>query len=299
MLDGRRLLTCVTATALLLPVLPLRADNQHWSDGPVPLPLGPSVLAHRFEAEPSTTRPSDLVRKSRAAAEAVSDRTDANPAELALLARPKPVFTERYRRNAKQRHVPDHCFQPSNLTPKETEALVRRIAREEGLDPNFAVAVARQESRLGRTRVSPVGAMGTMQLMPGTAEMLGVKDACSPPDNIRGGVRYLNRMLAEFGGHKMLAAAAYNAGPHRIHQYKGIPPFNETVNYVAKIMGDTEGIDVQFKNVGRPQRAKRVTARAAVKPTTKAKATTPARRKPATPRSNQKGTWTSGLVQHF
>ena len=106
-------------------------------------------------------------------------------------------------------------------------------------------------------------------------------------------------MLAEFGGHKMLAAAAYNAGPHRIHQYKGIPPFNETVNYVAKIMGDTEGIDVQFKNVGRPQRAKRVTARAAVKPTTKAKATTPARRKPATPRSNQKGTWTSGLVQHF
>jgi hypothetical protein len=113
------------------------------------------------------------------------------------------------------------------------------VAAEEGVDPSLLLRMMYQESRGRANAVSPKGARGLMQLMPGTAEMLGVNPD-DPEQNVRGGARYLRMMLDEFGT-VPLALAAYNAGPGRVRDYQGIPPFEETRNYVAAITGADAG----------------------------------------------------------
>lgn len=112
--------------------------------------------------------------------------------------------------------------------------LIEQAARIHRLDPTLLKAVAWQESR-GRMRaISPRGALGVMQLMPSTANELGV-DPRVMTDNIRGGAIYLRRQLDRFGT-VPLALAAYNAGPGAVLRYGGIPPYRETQSYVARIM---------------------------------------------------------------
>ena len=112
--------------------------------------------------------------------------------------------------------------------------LIEQAARIHRLDPTLLKAVAWQESR-GRMRaISPRGALGVMQLMPSTANELGV-DPRVMTDNIRGGAIYLRRQLDRFGT-VPLALAAYNAGPGAVLRYGGIPPYRETRSYVARIM---------------------------------------------------------------
>ena len=112
--------------------------------------------------------------------------------------------------------------------------LIEQAARIHRLDPTLLKAVAWQESR-GRMRaISPRGALGVMQLMPSTANELGV-DPHVMTDNIRGGAIYLRRQLDRFGT-VPLALAAYNAGPGAVLRYGGIPPYRETRSYVARIM---------------------------------------------------------------
>jgi hypothetical protein len=109
------------------------------------------------------------------------------------------------------------------------------VAAEEGVDPTLLMRMMMQESGGRANAVSPKGARGLMQLMPGTAEMLGVNPD-DPEQNVRGGARYLRMMLDEFGT-VPLALAAYNAGPGNVRKYQGVPPFEETRNYVATITG--------------------------------------------------------------
>lgn len=104
------------------------------------------------------------------------------------------------------------------------------------LDPKLIEAVAWRESRFRPDARSGKGAIGVMQLMPGTARDLGV-DPFDRAQNIRGGAMYLRRMLSEFGGDVRLALAAYNAGPAAVRKHGGVPPYAETQAYVTSILG--------------------------------------------------------------
>lgn len=115
----------------------------------------------------------------------------------------------------------------------------RMIAEEEGVDPDLFIRLVEVESSFRPDVTSTAGAYGLTQLMPGTAAELGV-DPTDPIQNLRGGARYLRQQLDRFGD-PALALAAYNAGPGRVTQYGGIPPFQETQNYVARILGDYAG----------------------------------------------------------
>jgi hypothetical protein len=119
----------------------------------------------------------------------------------------------------------------------EISGLVRRVAREEGVDENQFLALVYQESRFNPCAKSGAGATGLAQLMPGTAAQLGV-DENNIEQNLRGGARYYKRQLERYGGNVSLALAAYNSGPGNVNKYGGIPPFKETQGYVASITQD-------------------------------------------------------------
>lgn len=133
-------------------------------------------------------------------------------------------------------------FHPASFTgvadaagPEKFRARVAELAAKYDISPNLLEAVVWQESRWNAGAVSPVGARGLAQLMPGTARQLGVNPA-DPMDNLEGGARYLRMQLDAFGGDIERALAAYNAGPARVQKAGGIPRIRETQLYVASIM---------------------------------------------------------------
>tara|TARA_B100001939_G_scaffold344845_1_gene360201 strand:+ start:69693 stop:70289 length:597 start_codon:yes stop_codon:yes gene_type:complete len=116
---------------------------------------------------------------------------------------------------------------------KILNALVEEKAQDYGVSPDLVRAVMQAESAGNPDAVSPAGAQGLMQLMPGTAKLLGV-DPTDPVQNLDGGIRYLKAMNQRFPNLDQ-ALAAYNAGPGAVEKYGGIPPYKETINYVKKI----------------------------------------------------------------
>lgn len=119
---------------------------------------------------------------------------------------------------------------------REYELYIREAAKKYRLDPFLVKAVIEAESNFDCYAVSYRGAKGLMQLMPGTAGDMNVKNAFNARQNIEGGCRYLRRMLNMFDGNVILAVAAYNAGPTKVKKYQNVPPYSETRKYVKTVL---------------------------------------------------------------
>jgi soluble lytic murein transglycosylase-like protein len=126
--------------------------------------------------------------------------------------------------------------QPAALTPSEIHQLLARAGALHNIDADLVASVVQAESGGNARAVSRAGAQGLMQLMPGTASLLNVRDSFAPEQNIGGGTAYLDALLTRYNDNIALALAAYNAGPAAVDRYRGIPPYAETRAYVARVI---------------------------------------------------------------
>jgi Transglycosylase SLT domain len=130
------------------------------------------------------------------------------------------------------------AVQAPDPTPAEIREMAAKAGAAHDLDVELLASVIRAESNGNVHAVSRVGARGLMQLMPGTANKLGVADSFRADQNINGGTAYLNDLLVRYHDNLAWALAAYNAGPAAVDKYHGIPPYRETRLYVARIIHD-------------------------------------------------------------
>jgi hypothetical protein len=125
-----------------------------------------------------------------------------------------------------QKQAPEHLF----------DLIIHDASRRHKVDSAIVRAIILAESRYNIYAISNKGARGLMQLMPVTAKELGVENSFNPVQNINAGVKYFKKLLNRFDGDVKLSLAAYNAGPGRVLKYKGVPPFEDTRNYVQKVL---------------------------------------------------------------
>jgi soluble lytic murein transglycosylase-like protein len=125
-------------------------------------------------------------------------------------------------------------------TPTRTDVMrmVGEVGVKHQIDPDLIASVVAAESAFNTRAVSRAGARGLMQLMPGTANQLGVDDSFRAEQNLAGGTEYLDGLLMQYHDNLALALAAYNAGPGAVAKYRGIPPYGETRRYVARVIRD-------------------------------------------------------------
>jgi soluble lytic murein transglycosylase-like protein len=169
---------------------------------------------------------------------------------------------------------------PASTRPADIAEAVNSASGRYRIDPDLVNSVIRAESGFKVHAISPKGAQGLMQLMPGTASNLGVSNAFDPNANVDGGTRYLRELLERYNFDLVKALAAYNAGPHRVEQYGGVPPYLETRKYVASIVRD-----FNRKKIAQQRATNSLTAKA--QPQAKSKSQTAAKQPaPKTPRAS-------------
>ncbi len=153
---------------------------------------------------------------------------------------------------------------PASSRPADIAEAVNSASGRYRIDPDLVNSVIRAESGFKVHAISPKGAQGLMQLMPGTASNLGVSNAFDPNANVDGGTRYLRELLERYNFDLVKALAAYNAGPHRVEQYGGVPPYLETRKYVASIVRD-----FNRKKIAQQRASNSLSAKAQPQPKTK------------------------------
>jgi soluble lytic murein transglycosylase-like protein len=142
----------------------------------------------------------------------------------------------------------------SSATPREVDDAIEQAARRHNVDVNLVRALIRVESNFNSKAVSRKGAMGLMQLMPGTARQLKVTNPFDPDQNVDAGVRHLKKLLQDFNGNVKLSLAAYNAGEGAVQRNAGVPNFAETRNYVSRITSLYNSGDISpFRSMSGPR----------------------------------------------
>jgi soluble lytic murein transglycosylase-like protein len=155
---------------------------------------------------------------------------------------------------------------PKAVGPLDVHRLAATAADKHQIDQDFIEAVIRAESAGNPHARSPKGAQGLMQLMPKTANTLGVKDAYDPAANVDAGTRHLRALLEQYNGDAVKALAAYNAGEQRVAQYHGVPPYRETQAYVRRIVRDYNAKKLAQQKVAAKEKAAEKKTTAAVVP---------------------------------
>jgi soluble lytic murein transglycosylase-like protein len=204
------------------------APVSHPASNPSQTPRRASVLVywsrveHRWKPVPPPT-PSAM-KAARSAAAEVGEYVAAVPTN--------PVMN-----TAESGVSPDNreILRGRAMTSRELDSIIEEAARRHDVDPNLVRSLIKVESNFNAQAVSPKGAMGLMQLMPGTARTLNVSNPFDPQQNVDAGVRHLKHLLQDFNGDVKLSLAAYNAGAGAVARSKGVPPYAETRNYVKRI----------------------------------------------------------------
>ena len=176
----------------------------------------------------------------------------------------------------------------SNGTESGLDQIVREASERHNLDPALVKAVIGTESGWNPKAVSNKGALGLMQLIPSTAGRMGVSNAFDPQANVAGGARYLHELLERYNFDLIKALAAYNAGPQRVEQYGGVPPYYETKAYVARIVRDFNKKKLAEKSGAQPASAGENAGKRSAPSTTKAKPKSQAEAKVASAASSEK-----------
>jgi len=149
-----------------------------------------------------------------------------------------PLLANYSRNGASRASVFPRAAAFTTASPVNLDEVVNSASGRYRLDPDLVNSVIKAESGFNVRAVSPKGAQGLMQLMPGTASKLGVPNAFDPQANVEGGTKYLRDLLERYNFDLVKALAAYNAGPQRVEQFGGVPPYYETRAYVARVVRD-------------------------------------------------------------
>ena len=146
-----------------------------------------------------------------------------------------------YAKEAKRQYRYASYTTPKRYSRSQYDNLIDAIARNQGMNPSVIKGIIEVESGFNPNAKSSKGAMGLMQLMPQTAQDLGVSDPWDPTENITAGTKYISWLLRKYSGNMTLALAAYNAGPAAVDAHGGIPPYQETSDYVRNVLARIYG----------------------------------------------------------